>query len=163
MRKFLFAIIIFLFTSPAVTFTDDELLDEPVFGMTPEIDIRNKIYGLYKRDYRKGAGADAYAEGNQYNDSASQAASGVRMETVELSACRTQAMADNWAAWYLAQKKQEWKTVSLTVPWIGKALDAGETFSLTWEFWSGLTWDLVAAEVDHMAERVKLTGQQWPA
>lgn len=148
--------------SPAVTFTNDELLEEPVFGMTPEIDIRNKIYGLYKRDYRKGAGADAYAEGNKYDNSASQAASGVRMETVELSACRTQAMADNWAAWYLAQKKQEWKTVSLTVPWTGKALDAGETFSLTWEFWSGLTWDLVAAEVDHMAERVKLTGQQWP-
>lgn len=30
-------------------------------------------------------------------------------------------------------------------------------------FDDGITWDLVAAEVDHMAERVKLTGQQWPA
>ena len=72
-------------------------------------------------------------------------------------------MAADWVAWFLAQKKQEWKTLALTVPWIGKALAAGDTFSLTWDLFDGLTWDPVAVDIDHMRERVRLVAQQWPS
>jgi hypothetical protein len=149
--------------SPSVTFTSDDLLEEPVLGFTAEIDIRNRIFARYKRDYRKSGGDEGYDAVESAGDSTSISLNGERMENVDLSACRTQAMAADWAAWYLAQKKQEWKTIEITVPWAGKALNAGETFSLTWDLWTGLTWDLVAAETDHMAERVRLTGQQWPS
>lgn len=149
--------------SPSVTFTSDDLLEEPVLGFTPEIDIKNRIFARYKRDYRKAGGDEGYDAVEVASDSASITANGERVESVNLTACRTQAMAADWAAWYLAQKKQEWKTLEITVPWIGKALAPGQTFSLTWQLWSGLTWDLVAAEREHATERVKLTGQQWPA
>lgn len=149
--------------SPSITFTSDDLREEPVLGFTPEIDIRNRIFARYKRDYRKSGGDEGYDAVESAGDSASISLNSERMENVDLSACRTQAMAADWAAWYLAQKKQEWKTIEITVPWIGKTLTPGQTFSLTWQLWSGLTWDLVAAELDHAGERVKLTGQQWPS
>jgi hypothetical protein len=155
--------LVYLGAAPAVakTFTDDDCLKEPVLGYTPEIEIRNRIYAKYKRDYRR-AGADAYDGVESDSDATSITDNGERLESIELSACRTAAMAANWVEWYLTQVKQEWRTVEIVAPWSGKAVDAGETFGLTWDFFSGLTWDLVEAEVTPMRETVRLVGQEWP-
>ena len=96
------------------------------------------------------------------SDSSSITDNGERPQSVDLSACRTQAMAQDWVAWYLAQLKDEWRTVRLVVPWVGKVLDGGDTFSLTWDFWDGVTWDIVNYEIDPQRERVTIYGQEWP-
>lgn len=145
------------------TFTDDELLDEPVFGYTPEVDIRNRIYAHYKRDYRKSGGHEAYDGVASDSDATSISNNGERVERVELSACRDATMAADWVGWYLDQVKQEWRTVEGEVPWIGKALDVGDTFSLTWDFFNAVTWDPVEIDVDRMRERVRIRGQEWPS
>ena len=147
----------------ALTCTDDDALEEPVFGFTPEVDIKNRVYAHYSQDYRKGPGADGCDGVEAASDSTSITNNGERVERVVLSACRSQAMAADWVAWYLTQRKQEWRTLELTVPWIGKRLGAGDTFSLTWDFWTGITWDLTDVEVEYARERVKLIGQEWPS
>lgn len=145
------------------TFTDDELLSEPVFGFTPEVDIRNRIYAHYKRDYRKSGGHEAYDGVASDSDAASITANGERVERIELSACRDATMAADFAGWYLDQVKEEWRTVEFEVPWIGKALYAGDTFSLTWDFFTGVTWDPEEIDVDRMHERMRIRGQEWPS
>jgi hypothetical protein len=148
--------------SPALTFTDDELLEEPVFGYTPEVDIRNRIYAKYKRDYRR-SGREAYDGIESTSDATSITNNGERVEEIELSACRTQAMAQDWVAWYLTHKKQEWRTLGLTLPWIGKVLGAGDTLGLIWLFYTGLIWDLESIDVDHSRERMTIKAQEWPS
>jgi hypothetical protein len=156
--------LVYLSTVPTAskTFTDDDCLEEPSFGYTPEIDIRNAIYVKYKRDYRE-SGSDAYDAIQPVADGASITQNGLRVDSIELSACRTLAMASNWATWYLTQKKQEWRTLDITVPWIGKVLVAGNTFILTWDFFNGVTWDIQSVNVDYMHEKVTFTAQEWPA
>jgi len=156
--------LIYLGSAPAAakTFTEDDLLDEPVFGYTPEIDIRNRIYAKHSRDYRK-SGADAYDGVASTSDATSISNNGERMAEIELSACRDGAMAADWVAWYLLQVKNEWRTIEAMVPWIGKALDAGDTFSLTWDFFNAVAWDPENIEIDPMHERIRLLGQEWPA
>jgi hypothetical protein len=149
--------------SPSRTFAEDDCKAEPIFGSTPEIDIRNRIYAHYKRDYRKGGGFEAYDGVETDFDATSISKNGERIERVGLSACRIQAMAQDWVAWFLTQLKQEWRTVEVLVPWIGKILGADNTFSLAWDFWSGITWDLIQADVDPNLENVRLEGQEWPS
>ena len=151
-------------TAPAaaLTFTDDDILSEPVFGFTPEVDIKNRIYAHYARDYRTGAGADGCDGVESASDTTSITSNGERVERVVLSACRSQAMAADWVAWYLTQRKQEWRTVEVVVPWVGKAVGLN-TFGLLWDFFSGLTWDVVVCNNDNMRERVTITGQEWPS
>ena len=156
--------LIYLGIAPAATktFTDDDLLEEPVFGYTAEIDIRNRIYAKHSRDYRK-SGAEAYDGVASASDATSITNNGERVGEIELSACRDATMAADWVAWRLTQVKQEWRTLEIVTAWIGKALDAGETFSLTWDFFTGVTWDLVDADIDPMHERIKLLGHEWPS
>ena len=116
-----------------------------------------------KRDYRKGGGHEAYDGVETDFDATSISKNGERIERVELYACRTQAMAQDWVAWFLIQLKQELRTLEIMVPWIGKVLGAGNTFSLTWDFWSGITWDLIQVDVDPNLENVRLVGQEWPS
>ncbi len=150
-------------SAPGVTrtFNDDEILEEPVFGFTREIDIRNKVFAKYNRDYRQ-TGENAYRGIEKDNDATSISKHGERPETIELSVCRSQAMAADWVSWYLDQVKDLWHTLNLIVPWVGKLIGAGETFGLIWDIFDGLSWDLVNVEVDHAHERVRLQGQEWP-
>jgi hypothetical protein len=149
--------------SVAMTFTDDDLLKEPVFGFTDEIDIRNRIYAHYNRDYRQPAGEDAYDGMETDSDSGSITDNSERIERVELTACRSQAMAADWVSWYLTQTKDVWRTIETMVPWVGKLLNAGDTFGLTWDFYNGVTWDLAGMEIDKMRERIRIKGQEWPS
>ena len=158
--------LIYLGSAPSVSkiFTEDDCLREPMFGYTPELDIRNRIYAHYQIDYRKGgAGADDCDAVESDSDATSISDNGERVETVVLSACRTQAMATDWVAWYLTQKKQEWRLLDIELPWIGKALGPGQTFSLTWDFFSGVTWDPIKIEANKMTERLQITAQEWPS
>lgn len=146
-----------------ITFTDDDLVQEPVFGFTPEVDIRNRIYAHYNLDYRKGRGQEAYDEVSEVSDATSISDSGERIANKLLSACRTAPMANDWVAWYLIQVKNEWRITNITVPWIGKLLDPGDTFILTWDFWNGVTWDITRIRVNTVNEQVQFTGQEWPS
>jgi hypothetical protein len=156
--------LVYIGSAPAIdrTFTEDELLSEPVFGMTDEIDIKNLIYVYYERDYTA-SGESPYLGVWAGIDEDSIADSGQRIDKIELTACRDETMAMHWTVWYLTQVSLEWRTVEMTMPWIGKVLGAGNTFSLTWDFWDALTWDVLSVEADQARERIKITAQEWPA
>jgi len=156
--------LIYMGAAPAVTktFTDDDLLAEPVFGNTDEIDIRNKIYARYSRDYRLSDGDGAYGGIVDDSDATSISYNGERIEMINLTACRDATMAADWVAWYLDQVKDIHKIVELLVPWVGKALGAGNTFGLTFDLFTGLTWDVVNAHADQDRERLQIKGMEWP-
>ena len=156
--------LIYMGAAPAVTrtFTDDELLAEPVFGFTDEIDIRNKVYARHTRDYRLSDGDGAYGGIVDDSDATSISDNGERIEMINLTACRDATMAADWVAWYLTQVKDIHKTVELLVPWLGKALGAGNTFGLTFDLFTGLTWDTINVDADQDRERLKIKGMEWP-
>lgn len=132
----------------ALTLDVDNIIGEPIFGQTSADEIKNNLRGVYDLAYSTLQNNVRQKFGDYYgqievSDSDSISDYGELTEDIEFSATRIEDQAKDVMDWLLVQKKDILKTVRLTADWSARILERGDYFTLTWPFWTGLTWKVL--------------------
>ena len=152
-------------SSPASVLTLDKnnLMGEPLFGQTPQEEIRNNVRAKYFLDwsgFKENKHYGDYFKQTERSDAASITKYGTLFEDLELPAVRIDEMADDVADWILLQKKDVLKTVQVVADWSARKLERGDFFTLIHDFWSGLKWR--ALEIEEIPDKQQFRIQAIP-
>ena len=123
-----------------LSFSKDNIVGSFRFGKTEIVDVKNKLFGHYFRDYSKSGSLGEENRGvREEKDDPSIAKYGELIERIEFDCIGDlSTMVDDVLDWIILRKKDVRKIVEFTAKWEAMVLDHCDHFTVTSNFWTGL-------------------------
>jgi hypothetical protein len=135
---------------------DDTIMTEPVYDLSDAIEIKNKLQGYYRRDYRKtGTIWTKYMDMVEVTTGDAD-----KPEKIELKSVRVSAMADDVLDWIIDQKSSVKKSVTVTAIWKETGLSPSSTFSVTGWLFASKIFKVQTYKINHQNRTITLQGRE---
>ena len=139
-----------------VTISEDSIVDLPVYELSDVTEVKNRLNGYYRRDYRKVGDL-----GTAYMDMIrKQSGAGDMPMDIELKSVRISAMADDVIEWMLSQYQSSRKMVSVTTTWIYTDMSPVITFAIPAGLYPSTIFRLKQTSIDPKTHKIRLYGEE---
>jgi hypothetical protein len=141
----------------AITFSEDDMVEEPVFDQGKVFNVYNKIRATYDIDWAQSSIFTGWKFG-RYKKQTTRG-DGTKTLDVEFPAIQIQAMAEDVADGLLIMKLIPWPTVRLALNRKGRVLEKGDVIGIYYDFWSEFAWKVLSVPEKPTSQRFSVTAE----